>query len=437
MLITILHMAVGLLAIGFVLFLHELGHFAAARLMKVDVEVLSYGMGPKLVSFRGRKTEYRISAFPFGGYCRMKGSLDLMQALKDNAKSMGKLEEGSYFGASPFCRFLIYLAGPLANFIIAVILIALSAAIPVERLSDPAVVTPVSEYPELFPSGIYQEGIHKGDILISASGHTFADWQDAAAFIEKHAGEDIPATLERDGKIIESTLVPTMTETGWVYGITNMQAPVIGRSLSDDFLSGDRIVEADGKKVGCTLDIYAIDSPSFDIVIDRGGELVKALIENGELPFAWYSGTRKSAESSDPLLYGLTRASEMFISALRALGAFITFHLEDALTVLTGPVKAAESIGGITVLAFQESTGSGARSLMLLAAMVSVSLSVGNILPIPTFDGGQMLINVAEMIKRRELSPRSYVLLQIAGMVLALIMMIMMYSLDVKAYFFS
>ena len=122
---------------------------------------------------------------------------------------------------------------------------------------------------------------------------------------------------------------------------------------------------------------------------------------------------------------------------MSALGAFLTLHFEDALTVITGPVKAAESIGGITALAFTQSGTSGLRTAFILLAMVSLSISVGNMLPIPTFDGGQMLINVIEMIKRKELSPRSYIMLQIAGMILALVIIIMMYSLDIKAYFFS
>ena len=116
-------LAIGLLGIGFIIFLHELGHFAAARFLKVDVEVLSYGMGPKIFSIYGRKTEYRISAIPFGGYCRMNGSLDLMKALKDDAKVFDKTEAGSYFATTPFVRFLIYLAGPLMNYIIAILML--------------------------------------------------------------------------------------------------------------------------------------------------------------------------------------------------------------------------------------------------------------------------------------------------------------------------
>ena len=128
----------GLLGIGIVLFIHELGHFIAAKLLKVDVDVLSFGYGPKLFSFTGRNTEFRISAIPFGGYCRMKGSLDLTKALRDRKETMSITEKGSYFSSRGFIRFIIYLSGPLTNFILTVALFAISAMIPVERLSDPA-----------------------------------------------------------------------------------------------------------------------------------------------------------------------------------------------------------------------------------------------------------------------------------------------------------
>lgn len=437
MLTYLLYLIIGLLGIGFVIFLHELGHFAAARLMKVDVEVLSYGMGPRLFAIYGRNTEYRLSLIPFGGYCRMKGSLDLMKALKDEARSMDKTEEGSYFGTSPASRFLIYLAGPLMNFILAVALLSISAMIPVERLSDPAVVTPISEYSVLFPSAVQQPGILKGDRIVSLNGYEMKDWQETEDFIQQHSGETLSAHVERNGMMIETSLVPVLTDSGYVYGITNLQDAVIGRSVSDDFLPGDRIIEAAGYPVEYVLDLYSVPEKTFTITIDRDGELIERTIENGKLPFAWQSGIRKSAESNHPFSYGISRATEMAAAAMSALGAFLTLHFEDALTVITGPVKAAESIGGITALAFTQSGTSGLRTAFILLAMVSLSISVGNMLPIPTFDGGQMLINVIEMIKRKELSPRSYIMLQIAGMILALVIIIMMYSLDIKAYFFS
>ncbi len=430
-------LAIGLLGIGFIIFLHELGHFAAARFLKVDVEVLSYGMGPKIFSIYGRKTEYRISAIPFGGYCRMNGSLDLMKALKDDAKVFDKTEAGSYFATTPFVRFLIYLAGPLMNYIIAILMLSLSAAIPVERLSDPAVITPITEYEDLFGNTVRQESIRKGDVLVSSGNHTFIDWQDAEDFIREHSGEAIPIVLLRDGETVSTEIIPTQSENGYVYGITNLQECVIGRSLSADFLPDDRIVMANGKEIEYTLDLYSIDEDELHLVIERDGNLIERTVVDGNLPFSWKSGMRSSPESSHPFQYGIRRATEMGISALKALGALLTLHLEDALEVITGPVKAAESIGNITVLAFSESAFSGLRTALMLLAMVSLSITIGNTLPIPTFDGGQMLINIIEMIKGKALSPRTYVSLQIAGMILALVIIVMMYSLDVKAYFFS
>ncbi len=437
MLSYLLFLAIGLIGIGFIIFLHELGHFIAARFLKVDVEVLSYGMGPRVFSFYGRKTEYRLSAIPFGGYCRMNGSLDLMKALKDDSKSMEKTEAGSYFGTSPAVRFLIYLAGPLTNLAIAILMLAISAMIPVERLSDPAVVTPISEYESLFGSAIKQDAINKGDILLSSGTHSFPDWQDAEYFIKAHSGEDIPVRILRDGKEMDVVLIPAATDTGYAYGITNLQEAVVGRSLSEAFLPGDRIIEANGRNTEYTLDLYSIDDKVLNLTIERNGERLERRIEDGALPFAWESGIRKSSESEHPFRYGTERALEMGLSALKALGALITFHLEEAMEVITGPVKAAESIGNITYLAFSESGSSGIRTAFLLLAMVSLSIAIGNILPIPTFDGGQMLINIIEMIKGKALSPRSYVILQIIGMALALVIIIMMYSLDIKAYFFS
>lgn len=437
MLIYILYLLIGLIGIGFVLFLHELGHFTAARLMKVDVEVLSYGMGPKLISIYGRNTEYRLSAIPFGGYCRMKGSLDLMKALKDDARSMGATEAGSYFGTTAASRFIIYLAGPLTNFILAIILLSVSAAIPVDRLSDPALVTPVSEYRSVFNSPIEQSTIRKGDRLIASGSRIFLDWQDAEGFLSAHSGEVIPVTLERDGSTVETVLIPYPSDTGYAYGITNLQESVVGRSASPDFLPGDRIIKADGREIEYTLDLYAIDKEDFTLEVERNGEILERSIEGGVLPFAWESGLRRSSESPPPIVYGITRSAGISAAMLKAMGAFLTLHLEDALTVLTGPVKAAESIGGITVLAFSTDAYSGFRTLLMLLSMVSLSIALGNLLPIPTFDGGQMLIAAIEALRRKHLSPRTYVILQIIGMIAALLIMVMMYSLDVKAYLFA
>ena len=437
MLSHLLMLLLGLIAIGIILFIHELGHFAIARLFHVDVEVLSFGLGPKLIGYQGKTTEYRISAIPFGGYCRMHGSLDLTKALQDNARTMEKAEAGSYFSVSPWRRFLIYLAGPLTNFILAVLLLFVAAIIPVERISDEAYVTPVSEYADLFGSDIKQPGILKGDKLIASGDKKFIDWQDAESYLDEHSGEMIPLTVIRNGEITETELIPQKNGDRWAYGIALLQKPVVGKSFSDDFSEGDLITAIDGIPVSSTYDIYRYGNKEFKLTILRDGIESEREIHDGSLPFAWKSSTRIARDSYNPLSHALARSIELFHSTLSALGAFLTFHFQEALEVITGPVKAAESIGNITVAAFSVSERSGIRSVLQLLSVISVSLSAGNILPIPTFDGGQMLMALYEMARKKALSPRTYVMLQIIGMILALLIMAAMYAIDFKAYFFS
>ena len=359
MLQGLIYMIIGLLGIGFVIFLHELGHFIASRSMGIDVEVLSYGFGPRLFSIYGRNTEYRLSLIPFGGYCRMKGAMDLMKALKDNSSSFEKTEHGSYFGTSPVKKIIIYLAGPFMNIILAVSILTIAAMIPVERISDPAVVTPISSYPSLFPQAVKQPGIEKGDRIISSGSTVFSDWQDIEYFLSERQGESVPLRVQRDGELVDTVLSPLEIEGKPSFGIAVLIQPVIGRSLSDEFLPGDRIIEADGRKIESQLDLYSIESSSFRMLIERGGEILERVIKDSDLPFGWKSSVRISRDPGSPLLYGITRSFDIAVSAVKALGALITFHLSDALSVLTGPVKAAENIGGITVLAFSESAGSG------------------------------------------------------------------------------
>ncbi len=436
MLQSLIYMAIGLLGIGFVIFLHEFGHFIASKAMGIDVEVLSYGFGPRLLSFYSHDTEFRLSLIPFGGYCRMKGSMDLMKALRDNSSSFDRTEHGSYFGTTPVRKLVIYLAGPLMNLVLAVLILTLSAMIPVERISDPAVVTPISLYPSLFPDSPKQPGIEKGDRIISSGNTVFSDWQSVEEFLSARQGEEVPMKVQRDGALIETNLIPLDIDGRKSFGISVLIEPVIGRSLSEDFIPGDRIIEADGKRIENQLDLYSVESSSFPVIIERDGEHLSRMIEERNLPFAWESGIRVSRNPGSPLLYGIQRSFDIGVSAMKALGALLSFHLSDALSVLTGPMKAAENIGGITVLAFSESAGSGIRSLFQLLAAVSVSIAAGNLLPIPTFDGGQVLICLSEVIMGKELTPRSYIVLQIIGMILAVLIMLLMYSLDIKAYLF-
>lgn len=421
----------GLLGISIILLIHEFGHYIASRILKVDVDIFSFGIGPKLISIQGRNTEFRISMIPFGGYCRMKGDTDLSKALNDRKKSIDVTEKGSYFSVSPWKRFIIYLCGPLTNFILSVILIAITASIPVEHLSDRAYIAPISDYPSIFPSGIVQSSVEKGDLVLSSGNTEFADYQDLEAFLRDMKGTAVSLKVLRDGEIIDVELQPIKNGDDYTFGITNVQKAVIGRSVDSQIKEGDQIIRADGIEVDNTLDLYSIGKKDFDITLLRDGKEYEYSIKDGVLPFAWRSDIRIYGDADNQLLYALKKTSDMFRTTLSALGAIFSFDLDGAKTVITGPMKAASTFGEISTLAFQTSNQSGIRSVLYLLAIVSISICVGNLLPIPTFDGGQILITLAEAIRRDTLKPKAYLFLQAAGMIVGYLIIISMYLIDI------
>lgn len=435
MLLHLIRFVVGFLLIGLVVFIHELGHFAAARLLHVDVEVLSYGMGPGLFSFQGKNTEFRISALPFGGYCRMKGSIDLTKALRDGRHSLEVSEAGSYFATSPFHRFFIYASGPFTNFVLAFILLTTASLLPVERISNEAFIAPTYLYPTVFPDvDVRQEAVVPGDKVLMVDGVDVEDYQHFTSLLG-NSPEGADVVLLRDGERIETHLFPVDS----VYGLTLYQKPVIANPSDPLLEDGDLIVAVDGIPVESTLDVYCIEGDSLILTISRNGELFSYRTDERTFPFAWKSGLSSSSDETGigALSYGLESTWSYFVSTLRTLGALICFDVDDARMVITGPVKAAQNIGNISMLAFSYSTNDGIRTLFHLLAIVSISLCIGNILPIPTFDGGQMLINAAEMVRGGNLKPRTYVVLQISGMLAAITIMVMMYALDIRAFFFK
>ncbi|MBQ0070630.1 MAG: RIP metalloprotease RseP [Spirochaetales bacterium] len=412
------YMVPGFIAIGLIIYIHELGHFFMARLMHVDADTLCYGFGPTIWSYQGRRTEFRISLIPFGGYCRMKGADDLTYALQDNEEIVENAEAGSYFSIHPWKKFFIYLAGPLTNLLVAFLLLSIVSAVPVERLSDPAVLSPISSYESLFHADIDQPELHKGDIALRSGKTSFEDYQSFASYLQDHAGKSIPLTVLRDGKETEIILYPTKNGKTYSYGITNLQDTVIGRTESDLFMEGDHIIEVNGNKVENTLDFYAlpIEDASYTFLIENGRNLRTVEFQGDKLPFAWNSAIRISPDSKAPFRKAYNRCYSLVTSTAKAIGKLLSFQFNEALSVISGPFSSATTFTKISTIAIQTSAGSGFRTILYLLSVVSVSICLGNMIPIPAFDGGQLLVSLFEIIRRRPLRAKSYMVLHIVGL---------------------
>lgn len=426
LLLYVLYLLIGLLATGVVLLLHELGHYIAAIILGAEVEVFGIGIGPVIWRHWGKKTEFRLSLIPFGGYCRLGGSEDLTVALSNKSKKINTAEKGSFFAISPWRKFLIFLSGPMTNFLLAFLLLAIVSAIPVKRISHGLIVAPISDYSSLYGIDTKQETIKKGDIIISSGDKKFIDWEDFSSWLSNHKGEDIELNILRNNKKTTVTISPTLLDSGYSYGIANLEEPVIGRSEDERIDVGDRLVEANGHRIEWTYDLYLLDADSFNLVFEGENGRKEVKMDGTSFPFAWKTDYRISPDSSTPFSTAFNKTIDLSKRTAAAIIKLLSFNFKEALEIISGPFTSAKNIGRISTLAFSESSRSGIRTLLYLLSIISISISIGNLIPIPTFDGGQMIITIAEMIVHRPLKPNTYLILHISGMVMAWALIIAM-----------
>ena len=196
-------MFVSLLVLSALIFFHELGHYMAARMMGVYVEVFSIGFGKKIASFRKFGTEWRIAMIPLGGYVKMKGQ-------DDSDPSKISLDDDSYNTKTPTQRIFILLAGPLANFVLAYVLYFIIA------LGGPSILSPViGKVVDNSPA--FTAGLQTNDKIRSIDGVEIKTWKDMAGIISSSTSS-LNLEIERDGFIEVKILTPKLENAKNMFG---------------------------------------------------------------------------------------------------------------------------------------------------------------------------------------------------------------------------
>lgn len=189
---------ISILVLSGLIFFHELGHYSAARLMGVYVEVFSIGFGKKLFSFSAFGTQWSISAIPLGGYVKMKGQ-------DDSDPTNLSLDSDSYNTKTPIQRIFILLAGPFANFFLAFILYFVIA------LGGPQVLSPViGKVVKDSPAMV--AGLKTNDVIKSINGVEIKSWREMAGSIQS-SKDSLDLTIQRDGFLQHIVLIPKISET--------------------------------------------------------------------------------------------------------------------------------------------------------------------------------------------------------------------------------
>ncbi|MBR1721403.1 MAG: site-2 protease family protein, partial [Treponema sp.] len=193
---------IGLVLLGLLVFLHELGHFFTARICGVRVEAFSIGMGPVLIHKEFFGTDWRLSLLPFGGYCAMKGEKDFEEGYYRSSE----LEKDSFYGVRALFRAFIAFGGPFANFLFSAFAFFLISLIGYSYYSaSNSIVLATEAYPELH-SAAADAGLMTGDKIIRINSCEITDFTGIYEEVALHGDEDIQILVERGGEKIEFTV---------------------------------------------------------------------------------------------------------------------------------------------------------------------------------------------------------------------------------------
>ena len=435
----------GLLGLSVIIFIHELGHFFVARFFGVHVESFSIGMGPVLLHKTVKGTDYRLSLIPFGGYCGMKGEKDFQTAMENKLDRI-PAEKDSFYGVHPLKRIAIAFAGPFANVILAVAALSVVAMIGYDYYTSPNKIILASEFYPDSPLSAAEAGLQTGDRIRAINGKRIEYFSDIVETVSLSARKTLHIEADRNGTAMTFTLVPELdksTGAGKI-GVLSWLDPVIESAAENSpafnagLQNGDRIIEADGKAVRNTVDLYEIlkNLHEADISVERGSRVFQA-----HLALAPQDGqsVQKSAErknsGNENLVSGIswqaikvhTKTYPFFPALLQ--GAKETFKMVsvtaqsiallfkgiDLKQAVSGPIGITVLLGETAKEGFSAGFSVGVVTVCNFLAVISISLFLMNLLPVPVLDGGLILVAFIELVRRKSIKPKTLYAIQIAG----------------------
>jgi regulator of sigma E protease len=377
--------------------IHEFGHFIVAKLLGIAVETFSVGFGPRLFGFKLGDTDYRVSAIPLGGYVKFRGeNLEMLQG-----KSEGSVDE--FLSHPKWKRFLVALAGPVFNLATALMIptVAILVGFQADIYDSQQVVIG-----EVKPgSTAEQSGLQKGDRIITFSGERNPTWASLNDKVIVNLGEEIPVTVDRNGQIIELKLRPRVeTRGGESYGMVDLEPPLSYIGVAQ--VMRGTAAEAAGLKAGdkiTTINGAPVTTwNQFRRTIQEGHE-VTLTVQRGEETLTIKGSPQKQGEEyvlgfnrvfetkllkTDSFAAALRYGWDYNIRALKLMGAVFQ-------QIFTGQRSARSSIAGPIGIAEQTATAykiDGWAGVVRLMGMLSLSLGILNLLPIPVLDGGVILL---------------------------------------------
>jgi len=430
-----------IVVIGILILVHEFGHFFVARWTGVGVERFSIGFGPILVRWRGKETEYCLSAIPMGGYVKMMGEESPLEG-----GTAPVVDPNKAFAAKPlWARFLIVFAGPAMNFILAAVIVSVVFATIGRTVWPPVAGRVVDGGPAAVA------GLRTGDRILSADGRRVSYWEDVDRAVAGSQGRPLQLDVEREGARQPVTVTPRRTTVQdpilkesrevWDIGVGPHGAPVITSVTPDSpaevagLKPGDVVLSVADQRVFSPDEmVQAIRSrprQKLALIVERDGKRLSLTVtpnaekergpsgdevEVGRIQ-AGIGGKAMGTAPYNPVAavwHGAVWTSNMSATIVKGLWRIVLGSIDRS--NIGGPIQIASMAG--------QQAREGFGQLALFTAFISVNLAVLNLLPVPILDGGHLLFFVIEAVLGRPLSLKKREVAQQLGLALLLLLMV-------------
>ncbi len=428
------------------IFVHELGHFLAARSRGVKVERFSIGFGPAIFKWVGKDgVEYRISWLPLGGYVALPQLADLSAIEGEFIEPPEKLPPVSYA-----TKMLVFVAGATFNVLFAFALACVLWLVGQQTSEDLSTtrigyISETMELPDktVVPSPAHEAGLKVGDIIRAIDGEHVNDWPDLLQTLVTSAGvtddgrRKAVFTVDRNGQLIDLTVYPRLVTEERVrkVGILAAYTPLVASVPEKSFAHriglkvDDELKALNGAPLLNLVTLYDVlqakEMKPFTLTVQRAGKPVDIAVpaewprETGNILGASYR-TNSALVHTNPV----DQIRNHIAGTFRVLVSLVHPHSDINVSKLSGPV-------GITKI-FWDASEAGLRYVIWIAILVNVNLAVFNLLPIPVLDGGQMLFATIGRLRGRALSPNFVATTQGVFMIMLLSMIIYVSVFDVQ-----
>jgi len=420
-----------LIALGLLVAVHEGGHFLAARWLGVYVEKFSIGFGPKLLSFKDKMTEYRLSLIPLGGYVKMRG---------DNPDEDIEDTKGSFLALVWWKRAIIAFAGPFTNLLFAILILIFTFMMGKDYEDFSPYIGRIEPAEESYQTNNLEK-LQTGDKLISINGQEITSWNDSYTSVADGINDIV---IERNDREINLTL--EFSPIAWIEQILPETTTIIGEvspglpAYNAGLMDGDKVISINGVPVNDWYElrrqVKASEGKTVKVEIEReDGRFEREIkLQENLLDGSQVIGISQKLPMEVHESFSLWES--MKYGSLTAVD-FMVLNYVGIYKLVLKPTELKNNLGGPVLMytLSKQTVKQGWNSILNFIAIISIILMVMNLLPIPILDGGIIFFCFIEGIRGKALSIKTQMTLQKIGASILILLMFFAFSNDFTRIF--